>query len=468
MQEDRLQRWARDEVGGARLADERRTKRLVAMVATAARSDQGRVSSVFQVPAERQAAYDFLEHKAVSVDRVCDAIAEAAVRRCAAFRWVYVILDGTSLTLTDSAKKKDFGSIGCSKHGARGLKVLNTLALDPKGVPIGTPAQIWWARTHRAKKGYRPLHARESQHWGKAVSAVEDRLQRFAHGTRMHVLADREGDASALLLQLIDAGHDFTIRSNATRKLWIGDEGHELRPTLERRRPVGVMHVDVRGNSRRTARRARLVVRACRQFVVLRDHHTQKRRVVKMSIVWAREERTCPAGEKPLDWVLYTSDVVRKAADAHRVVQTYTLRWRIEDFHKTWKSGHCNVEEAQLRSRDAVIKWATIQAAVAARIERLRHRARETPEEPANVELADVEIEALLLLKHREKKRTETVPKDTVPTIVQAVRWLADLGGYVGNRSSGPPGAITIARGLERVTAASEIIAELRTMGKLR
>lgn len=420
------------------------------------------------MPAERQGAYDFLEHDEVAVERVCEAAGEAAVRRCGRFPWVYVILDGTSLTLTDTAVAKDFGSIGSRSRGARGLKVLNTLALDPAGVPMGNPAQIWWTRKQRAKKGYRPLHARESRHWGEAVSVVEDRLRRFTDGTRMHVLADREGDASALILQLLDGEHDFTIRSNATRNLWIQGEARELRPTLERRRPVAVMYVDVPGSSRRTARCAKLRIRALRAPVVLRDHHTQKRRVVEMSVVWAREEGTCPAGEKPLDWVLYTTRTVRTSADACRAVQSYTLRWRIEDFHKTWKSGHCHVEETQLRSAAAVIKWATIQAAVATRVERLRHRARETPDEPASVELADVEIEALLLLKHREKKRTETIPQNIIPTMSQAVRWIADLGGYVGNRSSGPPGATTIGRGLERVTAASEVMEALRTAGKLR
>ncbi|HVW28761.1 MAG TPA: hypothetical protein VHC69_25520, partial [Polyangiaceae bacterium] len=65
-----------------------------------------------------------------------------------------------------------------------------------------------------------------------------------------------------------------------------------------------------------------------------------------------------------------------------------------------------------------------------------------------------------------EKKRTETVVLN--PTLGQAVRWVADLGGYVGNRSSGPPGTTIIGRGLERVLMAAEIFGELRQAGKLR
>ncbi len=46
--------------------------------------------------------------------------------------------------------------------------------------------------------------------------------------------------------------------------------------------------------------------------------------------------------------------------------------------------------------------------------------------------------------------RTETIPEG-VPSIAQAVRWIADLGGYTGKSSGGPPGSTTIGRGLERL-----------------
>src|SRR5262249_38313011 len=54
--------WAIESFGHAELGDERRTRRLVGMARRAARSPAGRVTEVFCQPAERQAAYDFLEH----------------------------------------------------------------------------------------------------------------------------------------------------------------------------------------------------------------------------------------------------------------------------------------------------------------------------------------------------------------------------------------------------------------------
>ena len=144
------------------------------------------------------------------------------------------------------------------------------------------------------------------------------------------------------------------------------------------------------------------------------------------------------------------------------VLDIYTLRWRVEEFHRTLNTGGCDAESMQLRSRIAVVKWATILSAVATRIERLKHLSRTSPATPASVELSELEISALILLKRDAKKRTEEVP-DGIPTICQATIWIAELGGYTGKSSGGPPGAVTIGRGLEKVRTGA---AMLRAMGR--
>ena len=78
--------------------------------------------------------------------------------------------------------------------------------------------------------------------------------------------------------------------------------------------------------------------------------------------------------EERLEWKLLTTIDARETLDIQRVIEAYTYRWRIEEFHKTWKSGACNGEDSQLRSYEAIVKWATVLGAVATRVER-----RETP-----------------------------------------------------------------------------------------
>jgi hypothetical protein len=55
-------------------------------------------------------------------------------------------------------------------------------------------------------------------------------------------------------------------------------------------------------------------------------------------------------------------------------------------------------------------------------------------------------------------QKDESIP-DSVPSIEQATLWLAELGGYTGKSSGGPPGAVTIARGLFKLRAAADAIA---------
>ncbi len=153
-------------------------------------------------------------------------------------------------------------------------------------------------------------------------------------------------------------------------------------------------------------------------------------------------------------------------ADADEVVEAYALRWRIEEFHRTWKRGACNVEDSQLRDGLAMIKWAIIMAAAAARIERIKVLSREQPDLPASHVFNPYEVRAIILMKRKYKKRTETI-SDAMPTLAQATYWLAELGGYTGKSSGGPPGSTNIRRGLDFVRPAAITLETLENEGKL-
>lgn len=115
--------------GGADFGDARRSLRFVRMMARSAAQPSGRITQVFVDGAERQAAYDFVENEAISSSAVIDAIGLGCARRAAHEAMVLIAVDGTSLNLTDSQGLKGFGSVGTRQKNARGLKVMNTLAL---------------------------------------------------------------------------------------------------------------------------------------------------------------------------------------------------------------------------------------------------------------------------------------------------------------------------------------------------
>jgi hypothetical protein len=427
----------------------------------------GRVSKVFRDPAGLQAAYDFLEHDTIAAEAVQRVASIEAAARCCGQKSIFLVLDGSSFTLTDTAEEKGFGSIGSRGKGARGLKVMNALALGPAGQTIGILAQQYWARGERAKKGYRPLKSRESHRWHQAFDTAHAALREYAPKTKLHVLADREADAALLMRHLIRNGSDFTIRANGNRKVKVEDRCVGVRWLMRQQLVLARHTVAVPANGHRLARIATLAIRAAEVKLQLCDHHIGEHFERKVTVVWAHEENA-PRGTEPLDWMLYTSVPVKNAKQAIAAVVRYTWRWRIEDFHKQMKSGGGNVEDSQLRSQNAVIKWATVHAMVAARAQRLRDASRATPEVPATTELTEAEVEALVLLKTMEKRKTETVTAEGL-TLARAVRWIGDLGGFaVTGVSKKMPGTTIISRGLERVDETAQTIQGLRALGKMR
>jgi len=438
--------------------------RLIAMGAQAARRPGGTVAEVFNDAAARQGAYGLLECAEVTRPQVAAAMFAAGAGRCAALPFVYVPVDGSSLTLTDTARAKGFGSIGDRVHGARGLKVISALLVSPKGVPLGLGSQVWWARTGQPSKRShekRPTKDKETRHWLEAMQQTRQMISANAAGTRCWFQLDREGDAWPIITEADQDGHWFTIRGAYNRRVRLADGSKTYLRGLIGMYPAACTYdLPVSAGPGRKARTAKMVVRACEATLDFRDKITKKHFPKTVNVVLAKEEGTTPAGEKPIEWLLLTNRPITTIEDLMQVVRGYAQRWRIEEFHRAWKSGACDVEDMQLRTVEAAEKWATMLAAVAVRIERLKLLARTEPQLPAIEEFTSIELRAVILLRFGEKARKH-VPEGTVPTIKEVLKWVAELGGYTGKSSGGPPGSTTIKRGLAQVGTAARTIAAL-------
>jgi len=465
--------FARETFGGAELGDLRRTKALVAFAAALIRKPAGKVTEVFTSPAKRERAYKFLENSAVNAVAVLSAMAGSVAARIAELRMVYVVVDGSSLTLADPRGRKDFGQVGSHHKGARGLKVISAYALELSGVPMGILGQKYWARQKRKRRGSkgtdnrrRPVQEKETQHWLDVIRGAAQ----HANPSRLWFLVDREGDSRELLLAVDALKARFTIRSSWNRLLVAGRNGRGkyLRGVMAKAAVVADYAVDVPAAHKRRARRAKMRVRTATVKLQLKDRWRSTNSVLEVNVVWAAEIGTAPRDEKPLDWMLLTNAPVGMAEESLAVIRSYQARWRIEEFHKTWKSGHCNVEKTQLHSTRAVTIFATMHAAVAARAERLKHLARDTPEQPASIELTLAERTAIAAFAYEElneppasggrRQSKLTVPDPKTMTLEVAIFWLARFGGYTGRSSGGPPGGITIGRGLADVLVAARAI----------
>jgi Transposase DNA-binding/Transposase DDE domain len=449
---DDAETWAAAEFGHARLADARRTTRLVAMASHLATHPAGRITSAFTEPAPREAAYRFIENSQISAAVIGEAMHRAAALRAAAYPSVIVPIDGVAFALAH--RGCGFGPLA-TKYQARGAHAMSALALTPEGIPLGILGQVYWTRSARKSPEYnrdkRPVSQRESGHWLTVLSQATHALRRDAPTTTPWFQLDRGGDCAEVLLHALALGGDVTVRACYDRvitggKLWAkAAAGTYLgnyrlwiaRPGMAKRRAI--IHV-----------RARPVEMHLRPGPLARG----PLQLVKMWVVEARERGN--RGDRVL-WRLLTTKPVESFEQAHEVIAAYTRRWRIEELHLAWKSGACGIEQSWLRTTDRFFKWATITVAVAARLERIKLLSRTEPDRSALDEFSRDEIDAAITLR-----RPKGVALGATPTLGEMTHWIADIGGYTGKSSGGPPGIRVLTRGFDRVEPVALAISRLR------
>lgn len=457
--------WAQREFGRTQLGDRRRTRRLIEMAATAAASPAGRVSQLFATGAEREAAYRFLESEFVDPNELAGAARRATANRCFEQEFVFVPVDATSLSLPDRVDRRGLGIIATTV-GARGLHVMTAIAVERDGTPIGICGQQYWARRDRIglQRGdydARPVDQKETQRWLDVIEQVRSAVASEAPRTRPWFQLDRGGDAWPILLAASRRGEWLTVRAAHDRRLAADVDGKHgyLWDQLRRCEPMGSYALSIPVGEERKPRTACMQIQSCPVTLDVQDRRTAKHVKVSMWAVRVIETGTTPRGEKPTEWLLLTTYPVANLHDAMLVVDGYASRWRIEDFHKTWKTGACEIEKTQLQARDHIERFAVISASAAMRIQRLTHLARTSPHEPATIEFSRAEIDATILLRE---------PKDfargDTPTVGEVIRWIADLGGFMGpspknKTATRRPGAIVIARGMERIAPVASLLA---------
>lgn len=445
-----ITQWATEEFGTT--AHHAATARAwIAMATAAARHPTGTVTGTFATPAAQRSAYRQLEREDLTPALVLDGPARACARRARGHDFAYVPVDTTSLTITDRTRNKGTGPLGARRFPTRGRLFGTAIALSPQRVPLGLADLVSWRRGERAPRrsnNQRPFARRESRHLLTLCQNVHARWRAHGVATRPWFQVDRAGDFHQLLRWAIHndvwltarAQHDRCVRDAHGRKLW---------EALGARPPRTGFTLDVPAAHARAARVAALSARADVMEIELRDWSGSRVRRFRLNAVLVREEGRVPRGAERLAWMLLTTHPIATTADVLAVARGYATRWSIESFHKMWKSDLCHVEDTQLRSASALVKWATLQAAVATRAQHLTMRARAEAEADARTEFTPEEIEAVVLLRG-----VKVDPRGPLP-LAKVVRWIAELGGYPGNPARPPPGQKVIARGLGWVIPAA-------------
>lgn len=148
--------------------------------------------------------------------------------------------------------------------------------------------------------------------------------------------------------------------------------------------------------------------------------------------------------------MLLTNTAVSNYDEAVEKMKWYRLRWGIEVFHKILKSG-CQVESCRLGTAERLTKYLALFAIIAWRLHWITQVNREAPNESCVALLADHEWKALYC-----KINKTSEPPEVPPSIRQAIRWIAQLGGFLARKGDNEPGIVTVWRGWQRLTDIAE------------
>ena len=454
------QDWAEEEFGGCKLPDARLQGRLYSMARDFYARPTANITGACASRAKVKAAYRFLDHEMTTMDTLLKPHYRATEARLKQENIVLAVQDTTSLNYTAHAATEGMGPIGSTAAGPQGLHLHSTLAFSTAGTPLGfLDTQCWvrdpddfasWANPRpslptpigkKARRHTAPIEEKESFKWLKSYRAVAE-VQARCPNTTLVSVGDREADIYELFDEARKSGNGpkLLVRAKNNRKLQ--DEQARLWETMLAREVDGILVLGVPRQGSRAAREARMEIR----YAAVNLAPTKKSGCEPVP-VWAvlAQEQDAPEGVTPLEWMLLTTMPVTNFDGAIEKPKWYALRWGIEVFHRTLKSG-CRIEQRQLGNADRIEACLAIDMVVAWRIYYLNKLGRETPQSPCTVYFEEAEWKALMVFTTKNP-----VPPAQPPTMREAIRRVAGLGGFLGRKSDGEPGTQTLWIGLQRL-----------------
>jgi len=400
-----------------------------------------------------KAAYRLLNNPDVDPDAIQSVHREATFNACARHAVMLCVQDDTYLAFNSRANVKGLGKLATGL--GRGLVQHSTLAVTPTGGLLGLLDQHWFRRVDASKdepRGGRNVRWREAEVWPDAVRRVGPPPvnTRFIH------VMDRAGDSLETMLACDEVGVGYVIRAkhdrrveDATDKLWSFMAKQAVKSSMT----VSIgKQTDASGRVTRRAREADLSVRFAQVQLEAPWNHTGSHGEPKSVFAVYLSEDRAPKDVDPVDWMLLTGEKVTTVADAEQIVEWYTRRWVIEEWHRAEKEG-CRAEASQLDDAEDIKRLTAIISIIAVRMLRLRDLAGFTTKMQGRRSTASKR-------SLDPKALQEAVPHSWLVVVASLAGidplkltprdfWLgiAKRGGWLGRKSDGHPGWKTIWRG---------------------
>jgi len=445
------------ELGSAGFKDRRLAARLGGLAERFVAKPDVSLPKALNGSAELEAAYRFFGNVAVTPEAILKGHFDGVRRRCESEETVLVLHDTTDIKFRHDGRRRGDDGKALPKQQFFAHFAL-AIADDGTRRPLGVAGLGTWYRG--ASFGGGGWHDEYDRWWLMAELAS----QRLNHKNVVHIM-DREADDYWLLHNLTKNGHRFVVRARASgnrTRLLIDDDFRQLHEAvasleadierdvkLSKRRKKGTkLHDGI--HPPRESRMTTLSI-AARPLKLKRPKRHPKQSKARRAATLAPEvslnvvrvwEADPPPGEKPVEWVLFTSDPIDTEAQILEIVDRYRARWTIEEYFKALKTG-CVYESRQLEDYEALANLLAVFAPIACTLLHLRSEARRNPDAPADLVLTKSQIEVLRVLGR--------IPLPEAPTQRQVLLAVAALGGHI--KWNGDPGWQTLGSGYRELVS---------------
>lgn len=449
------------ELEGCQFGDVRLTKRARKLVDVLSQKPNISIPAALQSKADIEACYRFCDNEKVTPERILQPHIERTYERAREVDLVLVVQDTTELDLTRPEQQVEgVGAMDCETR--RGLFYHPMIAFDVAGVPLGLVGAKTWTRdqidkapkTEKNKRRKKtPIEAKESYRWIEGLRWAEQTAAACPETTCVCV-GDSEADIYDLFVAAVQsqqANLELLVRAGQNRNT---TEQRDWADQVRKSAKIGDQTVTVRsrrakiggGKSARSRDRAgRIAHLEIRKATIelVRPAHADSRLPPTLTVnVVLCEEVQPPDGEDPICWLLVTTLPIETEQDVQRIISAYCVRWQIEVFFRTLKSG-CRIEQRRFESVDRVENCLALYSVVAWRLMYVCYLGRECPD-----------LDCEVIFEPSEWKSVYTIldidfPTEGCPTLNELVRAIARLGGFI-DRPKNDPGTQTLWVGLQR------------------
>ncbi|MGA2500961.1 MAG: IS4 family transposase [Tepidisphaeraceae bacterium] len=452
--------WANEEAATADLGDERLDARMAVLLSALGNRPNLSIPAACGGKAEMAAAYRFFDNDKVTFDKVLGPHIARTKERLRGQKTVLMVQDTTEIDLT--RPEQEVVGAGTLDGVRPGVLLHEMQAFGPDGVPLGTV----WAEVNnrtegvshasakqRSERQRTPIEEKESLRWLTGLRQAREVAKQLP-GITCVCLADSEADIYELPAEpcgepavhwLIRACQDRALQEESPERLretlLAAPVLYEVELQARAREAKTQAKDGVRGTARR-GRQLKAEVRAAK--VTLRPpwRHDRKLPPVEANVVLVREINP-PAGETPVEWILVTTLPIDTPEQVRTIVEYYCVRWNIEIFFRTLKSG-CRIERRRFEHVDRVLPCLSMYLIVAWRTLFVCHMGRSCPDADCETIFEPSEWKAVWTAVHRKK------PPKKRPRLSTIVHLVARLGGYV-ERPNSEPGPQTVWIGLQRM-----------------